>query len=410
MQNVAVLYLRQPAQALMASLNKLNSGFEFHAVTSRQLLKTLLAQFKQKQAQLRQVWIDPQAVEEGLAEVAEVVHQEFPLATVQLINPNLDVERQTRFLQLSISQEALAAQQQIGMLQRQNEFFRKFVPMAFLKLLGNEELSEMALGHVIQREMTVLFASIRSFSNLSDSMSAEENFRFINSYLNMMGPLIKEHRGFIEKYQENEIMALFPETVDDSVKTAIEMIRLLNTYNEGRKRAGYVPISIGIGVNTGMVRLGTIGEAERIESTIFSESVDLASRLERLTRAYKTSLLITENTFYQLQDPSQYYTRFIDRIKIKGVPEPVSIFEVYNADSQEEIDLKSQTVKLFEQAFYHYLTYHYKDAAELFQQCLNINPSDKTAEIYLSRCRHYSNLGHKPAGTRPVATDSATKG
>jgi hypothetical protein len=142
-----------------------------------------------------------------------------------------------------------------------NDAVANFVPRQFLELLGRKDLKSLKLGDHHELVMTMLFSDIRSFTTLSGELTPAENFRFVNSYLTNIGPIIREHNGFIDKYIGDGIFALFPDKTCDSVDAAIEMQQRVVTYNEGRARAGYIPIAIGIGLHRGRLMLGTIGEA-----------------------------------------------------------------------------------------------------------------------------------------------------
>ncbi len=207
----------------------------------------------------------------------------------------------------------------------------RFVPHELMRMLNKESIVDVQLGDQVQKTMTVLFSDIRSFTTLSETMTPLDNFRFINAYLSQMGPIIREHGGFIDKYMGDAIMALFEGGPDDAVRAAIAMLRQLEVYNQGRVRAGYQPIEIGIGINSGDLMLGTVGEHRRMEGTVISDTVNLASRLESLTKEYGVPLIISENTMKGLETP--YPTRFIDRLVVKGKSEPVSIFEVRDPEA-----------------------------------------------------------------------------
>ena len=213
-------------------------------------------------------------------------------------------------------------------LQRKINVFYKFVPNNFLKQLSMEDnYDRIQLGHCIERTMTIMFSDIRSFTALSEHMTPEQNFRFINSYFSFMGPVIRKHDGFIDKYIGDAIMALFEEA-DTALSTAILMIQNLFEYNRGREQAGYAPVSIGVGLNSGPMMLGTIGEDDRMDTTVIGDVVNLASRIESLTKTYNVLLLITEHTFQNLKHPEKYSIREIDTVKIRGKDEPVTIFEI----------------------------------------------------------------------------------
>ncbi len=267
-----------------------------------------------------------------------------------------------------------------------NEAYERFVPRQFLQFLNKESIVDVQLGDQVQQEMSVLFADIRDFTSLSESMTPEQNFKFINAFLSRMEPRIIENQGFIDKYIGDEIMALFSGGADNAVKAGIAMLETLTEYNRHRANSGYVPINIGIGINTGSLMLGTVGGKSRMDSTVISDAVNLASRLEQLTKDYGVSLLISHHTFLQLEDYNQYAFRIIDRLKVRGKSAPVSVYELFNAESPEIREGKLVTKQEFEQGLLFYHSGSLSQAAQRFENCLRINPNDTVAQIYLKRC------------------------
>ncbi len=135
----------------------------------------------------------------------------------------------------------------------------RFVPHQFLSFLGYDSLVDVKLGDSVQYEMSTLFADIRDFTALSETMTPEDNFKFINGYLSRMEPAIIEYGGFIDKYIGDAIMALFGGGADDAVKASISMLNRLTEYNKTRQRPERPALKIGIGINTGDLILGTVG-------------------------------------------------------------------------------------------------------------------------------------------------------
>ena len=266
-----------------------------------------------------------------------------------------------------------------------NESYARFVPHEFLRFLEKDSILDVKLGDQVQKEMTVLFSDIRGFTSLSEMMTPEENFKFINSYLSTMEPVIAEYHGFIDKYIGDAIMALFPTSADDAVYGGIAMLKKLVPYNAGRQRAGYQPVHIGIGLNTGTLMLGTVGGKNRMEGTVISDAVNLASRLEGLTKLYGASILITDQTLAQLASPDQFNTRFLGKVQVKGKREAVSLYEVCDGDPENVIALKLQTASDFEAGLTHYFAREFRAATECFQHVLASNPEDKAAQVYLER-------------------------
>ncbi len=202
------------------------------------------------------------------------------------------------------------------------------MPKDFLSLLGKKQITEVAPGDHTQQEMTILFMDIRGFTQLSEAMTPNENFAFINEFVSLMEPIIRKHKGFIDKYIGDAIMALFPEEVDDALSCAIEMIRALHLYNQQRKERQEPLIRIGIGINCGPLILGTVGNEKRMDGTVISDAVNVASRVEHLTKEYGQSILITENACRKLKDPTRYSLQVLAQTEIRGKKEKMTLYGV----------------------------------------------------------------------------------
>jgi class 3 adenylate cyclase/hemoglobin-like flavoprotein len=252
--------------------------------------------------------------------------------------------------------------------------------------LEKSSILDVQLGDQVQLEMSVLFSDIRDFTTISEKMTPEENFQFINAYLSRMESAIIENKGFIDKYIGDAIMALFSGNADNAVNASIVMLHQLQVYNQERVNSGYAPIKIGIGINTGNLMLGTVGGQNRMDTTVISDAVNLASRVEGLTKNYGVGLLITQQTFNKLANPSNYAIRMIAEVSVKGKVELSTIYEVFDADIPETKRGKLATKDLFNQALSLYRQQQFVQATELFAQCLNLCPSDQVAKIYFDWC------------------------
>src|SRR5262249_55024747 len=193
-------------------------------------------------------------------------------------------------------------------LKRTNLSIERFVPQAFLSIVGKPSIVDVELGDNKQEDMSILFSDIRSFTTLSEAMTPDENFAFINDYLERMGPVIRTHNGFIDKYIGDAIMALFA-NADDALRAGLAMLDALAAFNADRQSAGQPAIAIGVGINTGSLMLGTIGERHRMDGTVISDAVNLAARVESLTKDYREPLLISEYTYQRLANPTVYDVR-----------------------------------------------------------------------------------------------------
>ena len=278
-------------------------------------------------------------------------------------------------------------------LAKVSQAYERFVPKEFLNLLNKDSILEVRVGDHVERSMSILFSDIRSFTTLSEGLTPDENFRFLNSYLSLMVPVIREHHGIVDKYIGDSIMGIFDSCPEDAVAAAISMQKKLNTYNEGRRRAGYAPINIGVGVNTGDVMLGTIGDDFRMDGSVISDAVNLASRMESLTKLYRASVLISDNTFLALRDPTMYSMRIFDFLVVKGKSNPVCVFDIFDSDSPEVKEMKLATKTRFEEGLFLFLSKNFADARSILQEVLATNPKDKVVELYIRRCEHFERYG-----------------
>lgn len=287
-------------------------------------------------------------------------------------------------------------------LTRINRALHRFVPVEFLRLLDKESIVAVQLGNNAQLEMSVLFSDIRSFTTLSEQMTPDENFLFINDYLRRMVPAIARNQGFIDKYIGDAIMALFPLSATDAVRAGIDMLQLLQSFNEERRTQGRAPIHIGVGVNTGSLMLGMVGGQDRIDGTVIGDTVNLASRIEGLTSRYCAAMLITGTTYQALGPDAGFHIRWVDRVRVKGKSLPVDLYEVLDGDPVDVRQAKESVKSDFDEGVAAWFDRDVERAARAFERCLVRFPGDRIAEFYRERCRASLEASRQP-GWDPVA-------
>ena len=276
----------------------------------------------------------------------------------------------------------------ITMLSKTNVAYDRFVPHEFLSYLKKQSIVDVQLSDSIEKQMIVLFSDIRNFTRLSEKMTPEENFIFVNAYYSVMGPVVRKNHGFVDKYIGDAIMALFDDA-DDAVRAAIEMLVTLKEYNRKASPKRPEPLRIGIGLHKGKLRLGTVGERNRMDGTVISDAVNLASRIESLTKLYGVEILITETIYRSIESPDNYPIRLIDKVKVKGRQERIIIYEIFSNDPENIQALKSATKTDFEQAIVLYQINEFEKAKHLFKKCLTRLPDDKPVQLYIERCERH---------------------
>jgi class 3 adenylate cyclase/HAMP domain-containing protein len=267
-----------------------------------------------------------------------------------------------------------------------NRIYFKFMPYQFMEYLKIKNITELKLGDHAQGFMSVMFSDIRSFTSHSEAVTPKENFRFVNQFLSLTGPEIRLHNGFIDKYIGDAIMALFPDA-NDALDAAISMYKKTCIDPSTRINIGREAIAIGIGIYTGPVMLGIVGEEERMSSTVISDSVNIASRIESLTKRYGTGILISKSTLNSLSNPEKYNYRFLGNVQVKGKNEPVGIFEILDA-LDDKLKLKRiETKEPFESAIKAYHKGNFDHAVAWFNEVLESDKDDPAAVMYLEMSR-----------------------
>ncbi len=231
----------------------------------------------------------------------------------------------------TLYQQKLSEAQARAELESLNSAYVRFVPETFLNLLGKEHIVSVQLGDHTRSKLTIMFTDIRSFTPLAEKMTAEETFKFINDYFAHLGPIVRQYHGVIDKYIGDAIMALFV-SPNDAIDAGIAMLETLADFNA--QRVGEDPIKMGIGLHTGEVMLGTIGERFRMEGTVIGDVVNLASRLESLTKNYEKPILISEVTKLEAEHNTEagqndnYVVAFVDEVLAKGKSTPTRVYSV----------------------------------------------------------------------------------
>ncbi len=314
-----------------------------------------------------------------------------------------EAEDEVRRLRALLDAEIATRRGMERRLARLQTAYARFVPPQLIDLLGREDILDVDRGHQAEKKMTILFSDIRGFASLSERMSPQQCFDFINAYLSFMEPVVLAHGGFIDKYIGDSVMALFPSRGDDALRAALGMLAELDNFNARRparqdaaSAAGAAEphnggdTRIGIGLNSGLLMLGVIGGAQRMEVTVISDAVNLASRVETLTKTWQTPILLTQHTLNSIRAPADFSIRFIDRVRVRGKHLAQSIYEVFDADAPALQAAKRACRETFEDALAHYHFHRMSEAQSLFGDCLAHHSGDTPAAVYWQRCRQAS--------------------
>lgn len=261
---------------------------------------------------------------------------------------------------------------------------QRFVPVAFLDLLGRRDVREVVPGEGVEREMTVLFCDIRGFTTLTERLGPRESFAFVNDFLAHLEPCVQREGGFVDKYIGDAIMALFPRRPEDGMRAALAMHASLRRFNAERAERGEAPVAVGIGLNTGPCILGTVGGPTRMDGTVISDAVNLAARLESLTKAYGTTIILSASTRAALE--GDHPLRELGTVVVKGKTEPVAIFEALDALPAPVRARREATAAPFAAGLAAAREGRWEEAQARFTQCRSEDPDDPAVQRHLVRC------------------------
>lgn len=276
--------------------------------------------------------------------------------------------------------------------ERIRHIFQKYVPNDVIeRFFASPE--KMLVGD--NRCLSILFSDIRSFTTISEGMAPDDLVNSLNRYFSGQVDIIYNRNGIVDKYIGDAIMAFWgaPEKHDDdalqSVLSALEMTESVIKFNENQRKLGKCEFQIGIGLNYGEVTVGNIGSERKMDYTVIGDAVNLASRMEGLTKTYHSDILISESLFEELRKTSAnagLFYRLLDTVAVKGKTKGVKIFTVKKSLSEAEQKawpLHNQGMKLY---------YHrsFREASEKFKEVLSILPGDFNAENLYKRCVDYA--------------------
>jgi two-component system sensor histidine kinase ChiS len=225
-------------------------------------------------------------------------------------------------------------------LQSLTHSYSRFVPFEFLELLGRTSIEAVVPADQVRLDMTILFADLRDFTATSESIGAEHAFAMLNEYLQAMEPEIAACHGFINQYLGDGFVALFPRSADNAVAAVIGMGRTLAVLNAKRNARGESTLRIGVGINSGELMLGAIGGEKRLDGNVVGDAVNLASRVEGLTKLYGATCVVTDATVARLSEPERHWLRELDRVVVIGRTTPVSIYELMDLDTSARLRAK----------------------------------------------------------------------
>lgn len=213
----------------------------------------------------------------------------------------------------------------VAELERESAAKNRFVPRTLIERLGRRSLAEVAVGDRATEPMTVLFADIRDSTSLTETLSSEAAFALVAEFFARSARVIRDHRGTVDKYLGDGYMALFPRTVEDALDAALALQRAVAELNAEELGP---PISVGVGLHTGPVTFGTVGDARHIDTTIVSDTVNTAKRVEGISKRLNVPVVATESVMQAVREPIRYVLHPLGPQRVRGKRDPLDVFSV----------------------------------------------------------------------------------
>jgi class 3 adenylate cyclase len=264
----------------------------------------------------------------------------------------------------------------------------RFVPEQLLRELGRDTLVATDTGDAVAREMALLYSDIRGYTNIQEGLDPRHGIGFLNDYLERMEPPILAHGGFVVQYLGDGIVALFGRSSDGALRAALAMRRIEREVAEQRRWRGLEAVYTGVAVHTGRVVIGTYGGVNQIRCGVVGDAVNLASRIEGLTRDH-ASLLISDSTYDRLDDPSAYDLRRVGRFRVVGRIAPVTAWEAFDEDEPDIRSAKRTALRTHDAALVAFEAGHMEEACRGFEEVARAVPGDRVAKRYVERCREF---------------------
>lgn len=277
-------------------------------------------------------------------------------------------------------------------LARHDAATSRFVPHGLLRMLGKRSVVDVQLGDSARADTSVLFSDIRSFTTFTEALAPRETFDFLNAYFGAITPAVERNGGFVDKYIGDAMMAVFPGPADDALRAAVEIQRALAEFNAARRSAGHEAVATGIGVHTGSLMAGTVGAPERMDATVVSDTVNLASRVSDATKQFGASLLTTDATVSELAKPADFSVRRLGRVQVKGKTKAVAIYEVFSADPPALAAAKRAATVDFDDALALFEAGYFRQARAAFEALAASCPQDAAVALFVQRCSHSGKL------------------
>jgi len=270
-----------------------------------------------------------------------------------------------------------------------HEATNRFVPHEFIQMLGRQNIMDLHRGDMVEQNVHVMFSDIRDYTSLAEDMTPLENFNFVNELAGKVGPIVKDNHGIINQYLGDTIMMLFLQNASDGIQAGIDILRMIAAYNVKREKKNQKTIRLGIGIHSGPLIMGIIGDQMRTDAAVISDTVNTASRMEGLTKHFNVNFILSGDTLQKVDHHDQFNLRYLGKVQAKGKHQSLEIYECFDGDTAEQIALKKTSLSHFQDGMDAYFVKDLMNARKYFEQVYQTNPLDLTTLGFLHKINGY---------------------
>ncbi len=264
--------------------------------------------------------------------------------------------------------------------------FERFVPPAYLRRIASKGLGTIRLGEADQQWVTILYCDIRGFTGLSERLTPSQLIAFVNRLYERFTRVVDERQGVIDKFLGDAVLCIFEgvDSAERAVACGAKMLTTVASFNAEEGRLADHTVQIGIGLHTGPVILGTIGGSDRMDSTVLGQTVNLAKRLEEVTRSLGVDMLISDQVAHRLPKGHGRHLRKLGEASLKGCSAPIGLIEAYDQDPPEVKHLKNRIEPLIEEGIELSKAGRFEAALSKFQVAQEIYPQDLPLQLLIT--------------------------
>lgn len=260
--------------------------------------------------------------------------------------------------------------------------YEKYIPKQFLRLLGKKNILELEVGSQVQKEVTTLFCDIRNSQSVASTLSMEENFNYINSYLNLVSPIVRKFGGFVDKYLGDGVLAVFTKA-DHALSAAHAILKSVSQKNMQNK--SMPNLDVGIGIDTSNVVFGVVGDEVRKSPTIISDTMDVATKMQEVNKKFGSTIIFSKNTLNAVSTTLEFSYRYIGTVNISEKQLQIPIFESLNVYSRQKREKLEKYRTEFEEGVRKYNNAKFSEAKDIFEKVYKMEKDDKVCYVYYNK-------------------------